>query len=263
MPPTGRRLLYQSGYGPKEFLGDQLIVENKNVGYHMTGDFGLPVSAYLEEPIFPEDESFAASPWTTMQPRPWRDMTVRISPSGGGRNPEGAALGGYAPPFGWEHKEYMRHGSGTRHIMNWGCMFGAVPWSWRVTPPRGKKERVEFDEPRIVAMIKQSGEMIREWQARMPVKILKANFSQHSRPLSRLEPHHRVGTARAGSDRENSVCTSDFDCHDINNLLFTSSATIPKSFWWSLGPTAVNAAYSYRRMLANHFSRGSSTKGFA
>jgi choline dehydrogenase-like flavoprotein len=74
---------------------------------------------------------------------------------------------------------------------------------------------------------------------------------------------HRAGSARAGSSPENSVCTSDFDCHDIDNLLFTSSATIPRTFFWSAGPTAINAAYGWRRMIANHFSTGSSTKGFA
>jgi hypothetical protein len=59
------------------------------------------------------------------------------------------------------------------------------------------------------------------------------------------------------------VCSSDFDCHDIDHLLFTSSSTVPKTFFWSMVPTSVNAAYGWRRMVANHFSRGSSTKGFA
>ena len=69
--------------------------------------------------------------------------------------------------------------------------------------------------------------------------------------------------SRRGASPDTSVCTSDFDCHDIDHLLFTSSATIPRTFFWSAGPTAVNAAYGWRRMVANHFSTGSSTKGYA
>jgi len=78
-----------------------------------------------------------------------------------------------------------------------------------------------------------------------------------------FQPIHRTGTARAGASPENSVCTSDFDCHDIDNLLFTSAAVVPRTFFWSMAPTSVNATYAWRRMIANHFSTGSSTKGFA
>src|SRR6202042_1291905 len=41
-------LFYRSGYGPREFLGDKLLVENNNVGYHLSGDHDLVSSAYLE-----------------------------------------------------------------------------------------------------------------------------------------------------------------------------------------------------------------------
>ena len=72
-----------------------------------------------------------------------------------------------------------------------------------------------------------------------------------------------TGTTRAGESRETSVCTSDFDCHDIDNLIFVSGSTVPKTFLWAAGPTAATAAYAYRRIIENHFSRGCSTKGFA
>jgi choline dehydrogenase-like flavoprotein len=260
-------LLYKSGYGPREFLGDQLLVENKNVGHHLSGDFQVVTRAYLAEPVTPdgrESELHSPEPWTSIQPRPWGELTVHIREDhvrGGG--PDELALGVFAPGFGWEHKEYMRNGSGARHILTWQTKFGAVPWSWRVLPPDGRMERVELDAPRVEATIREASEVIRTWYDKLAIKPVKVDLRAFSIPLSAREPAHIVGTARAGASRETSVCSSDFDCHDIDHLLITSAASVPRTFFWALGPTAVNAAYAWRRMVANHFSRGCSTKGFA
>jgi choline dehydrogenase-like flavoprotein len=124
-------------------------------------------------------------------------------------------------------------------------------------------KRVELDIPRVDAKIKECEEVVRAWHGKLSVKTVKTDLRAFNRKAVDLSPGHRSGTARAGSSPANSVCTSDYDCHDIDNLLFTSAATIPRTFFWSAGPTAVNAAYAWRRMVANHFSTGSSTKGFA
>ncbi len=259
-------LLYRSGYGPKDFLGGNLLIENKNVGMHMTGDFSMRATAFLEEQVSPagrDGEIHDPEPWTSVNPRPWRSLSIQIRGDGAGRQPESIALGPFAPELGWEHKEYMRNSSGVRHIMGWAAHLGALPWSWRVRPPDGQVERVELDAPRVDAAIKESEEVIRAWMGKLPAKVAKSDFRQFHRPATSFDPRHVSGTVRAGDSPENSVCTSDFDCHDIDHLLFTSSATIPRTFFWSLGPTAVNACYGYRRIIANHFSRGCSTRGFA
>ena len=129
-------------------------------------------------------------------------------------------------------------------------------------PPDGTVERVELDERRLDAKIREAEEVIRAWIAKLQNKALKVDFRPF-RPATSFEPRHVSGSARAGSSRETSVCTSDFDCHDIDHLLLTSAATIPRTFFWSMGPTAVNACYGWRRILTNHFSRGCSTRGFA
>ena len=259
-------LLYRSGYGPKDLLGDKLLVENKNVGMHLNGDTDLVSSAYLQEPIGPEgregDVFSEHGPWCATTPRPWGELTIQIRSSSAWRLPEDIAVGPFAPGFGWEHKEYMRNGAGARHILGWRTHFGAIPWSWRVLPDT-RIERVELDAPRFDAKIKEGADIVRAWHSKLSIKAEKVDMRAFSRPATALSPGHRSGTARAGASRETSVCTSDFDCHDIDNLLFTSSATIPRTFFWSAGPTAVNAAYGWRRMIANHFSTGSSTKGFA
>jgi choline dehydrogenase-like flavoprotein len=183
----------------------------------------------------------------------------------GGRVPEGAAVSGYAPAYGWEHKEWMRNGAGSRSTLGWNVHFGAIPWSWRVLPDTNG-ERMELDEPRFTAKIEEAAEIVREWHGKLAMKPLKTDtrgLNQTGASLGYNSCLHRSGSTRAGNSPANSVCTSDFDCHDIENLLFTSSSTIPRTFFWSAGPTAINAAYGWRRMVANHFSTGSSTKGFA
>ena len=124
-------------------------------------------------------------------------------------------------------------------------------------------ERVHTDMPRLRAGIRETEEVVRAWIEKLELKPVKTDLRIFSRPAESFDPRHVSGTARAGESRDASVCTSDFDCHDIDHLLFTSAATIPRTFFWSMGPTAVNACYAWRRMLANHFSRGSSTQGFA
>jgi len=259
-------LLYKSGYGPRELLGDTLLVENKNVGQHMTGDFSMRATAFLPEPMSPtgrDGEMFGPEPWVAVQPRPWPEMSIQIRADSPERDPKGVALGPFAPQFGWEHKEYIRNASGASHILSWASHLGAIRWSWRVLPGRGETERVYTDMPRLQASIRETEEIVRSWMGKLAIKPVKTDLSIFSRPTESFDPRHVTGTARAGASRDTSVCTSDFDCHDIDHLLFTSAATIPRTFFWSMGPTAVNACYAWRRMLANHFSRGSSTRGFA
>ena len=260
-------LMYRSGYGPKDLLGDKTVVENKNVGMHLTGDCTLRGSALLSEAVTPAgregEMGGGGGVWCATTPRPWGELTIHIRGGGGGAgDPSGASLGGFTPAFGWEHKEFMRNMAGPRRVTGWATHFGAVPWSFRVLPT-SRIERVELDVPRFEAKIKEAGEIIRAWSEKLSPKPVKTDFHIYAQPSTNMAPQHRSGTARAGASPDTSVCTSDYDCHDIDNLLFTSAASVPRTFFWSCGPTAVNAAYAWRRMLANHFSTGSSTKGFA
>lgn len=263
------QLLYKSGYGPRDLVGAKLLVENKNVGAHISGDLDLHAYVLLPEPVQPEGRDGEVisehGPWCATTPRPWGELTIQIRSAIGGRSPESVAMGIFAPEYGWDHKEYMRNGSGTRRILGWNVHFGAIPWSWRVLPDT-TGERMELDEAPFNAKIKEAAEIIRAWHGKLAMKPVRTETRGLNRTAASLgyeTVFHRAGSARAGNSPENSVCTSDFDCHDIDNLLFTSSATIPITFFWSAGPTAVNAAYGWRRMIANHFSTGCSTKGFA
>ena len=139
----------------------------------------------------------------------------------------------------------------------------ALPATWRVLP-KGRIELTQMDAARCNATKRETQELVRAWHDKMAVKVEKVAFANNfARDAKQWPPQHRASTTRAGSSRENSVCSSDFDCHDIDHLMFSSASVIPRTFFWSCGPTSVVAAYGWRRMVANHFSRGSSTKGFA
>jgi choline dehydrogenase-like flavoprotein len=261
----GPMLCYRSGYGPKDLLGDRLIVENKNVGQHLSADCDFISSAYMPEPV-----NFAGrasdipneTVWASTAPRPWKANHIRFHSGNPATIPSTVALDPLAPSLGWAHKEHMRDGYGVSRVMTWRCHFCAVSWEWQVRPD-GYAERTSLDKSAFEAAIKQGSEWVHAWHEKLAVKPLKVNMKTFSRPIDSVRPQHMTGTTRAGESRETSVCTSDFDCHDIDNLIFVSGSTVPKTFLWAAGPTAATAAYAYRRIIENHFSRGCSTKGFA
>jgi choline dehydrogenase-like flavoprotein len=261
----GPMLCYRSGYGPKALLGDKLVVENSNVGENLSADCDFISSALLSEQVnfVGRDADIPnETVWASTAPRPWKANHIRFHSGNPRTIPVGVALDPLAPSYGWEHKEFMRNENGVGRIMTWRCHFCAISWSWRVRPD-GLAERRSLDEPAFQASIKQGAEWVNAWHEKLPVKVLKKNMKSFSRSLDAVRPQHMTGSTRAGENEKVSVVSSDFDCHDIDHLMFVGSSTVPKTFLWSAGPTAASAAYAYRRIIVNHFSRGASTKGFA
>ena len=257
-------LMFKSGYGPRRVLGSNLIAENDNVGEHMDGDNSYHVEAMWPEPIRPAGSATGFN-MMTMQPRPYKELTVQIRATGLTRQsntrkyPHMAAFHEMAPQFGWEHKEFMKNG-GWRRFGSLKLQLGTIPWKWRCTPD-GRIEMVSMDEARIRAASRETADFIVSLYDNMSLRPTRVRPYDDSR---RLRPGHDVGTCRAGANRDVAVCDSDFNCFDVENLMFTSGAVVPRStFCHGMGPVAVTAAHSWRRMLANHFSSGSSTRDFA
>ncbi len=255
-------MLYASGYGPRDYLGTKLIVENKNVGAHLDGDAGVRVRALWPEPLRPV-RGASAYDWANMKPGPRGELTVKITgskmASWAHKYPHPPAFSEFAPGFGMDLKDFMR--DGWRRLGNLTNYLEVLPWNWRVRPD-GSPERISYDEAKINATIKEISEInhaIYEKMEMRPIKISKA-----LEEAKNMRPGHQFGTARAGSSPANSVCTSDFDCHDIDNLIIASAAAVPRrTFGLAMVPLCVASAYAWRRIVANHFTRGSSTKGFA
>src|SRR5581483_7002741 len=195
----------RSGYGPREFLGDKLIVENKNVGANLDGDTNSnQVAALFPEPIYPPRGATGFTLFTTQQ-HPWKELNVQMRVPGlarvsGVKYPHQAALHEFAPEFGWKHKEFMRDGRlRTGMITN---RLQLLPWTWRVTPD-GKMERLSMDEQKIEKVAKDAAELSYAIYEKMSMKPLRVSRRQRS-PRT-YSPGHNQGTARAGENREVAV----------------------------------------------------------
>ncbi|MBI4463424.1 MAG: GMC family oxidoreductase, partial [Acidobacteria bacterium] len=255
-------LLYQSGYGPRDIVGSNLIVENQNVG-HFDADALNAYPAHFPEPVA-QARGGSAFGMFPLKPSPRGELDLKFdglrisSELGGKQYPHPAAISQYAPAYGWKHKEWMREGGWLR-LGSITARIRVLPWSWRVSP-RGQYQQVSFDAARINAAAKEGAEVVYALYEKMSLKPLEVD--KRITPIR--SPHNVTGSARAGSSRENSVCNSDFECHDIDHLLFTSLATMPRcTYSHGCGPAALSGSYGYRAFLKNHFSKGCSTKGFA
>ncbi len=112
-------LLYASGYGPKEECGDQLVVENPNVGRNIDGHYGeggqVGVVGFFDEKINGMDGGWGVDAFHHFQTKVGPDRIVLLNgygmpPQYGFFNgfPEKLALYPFAPSFGRGHKDFMR-----------------------------------------------------------------------------------------------------------------------------------------------------------
>ncbi len=112
-------LLYASGYGTKEDCGDNLIVENPNVGRNVDGHYGeggqVGVVGIFDEKVAGMDGGWGVDPLLYLQTRVGDNRVILLNGYGSfpqyafwDGQPERHALHPFAPPFGQSHKEYMR-----------------------------------------------------------------------------------------------------------------------------------------------------------
>jgi len=65
----------------------------------------------------------------------------------------------------------------------------------------------------------------------------------------------QVGSCRAGADRSISVVNSDFESHDVENLLICDGSVLPRIASDGYGaPVATVATYAAQRIVKKHFS---------
>ncbi|MCH8017310.1 MAG: GMC family oxidoreductase, partial [Acidobacteria bacterium] len=103
-------LLMRSGYGSRELLGDQLLVENPNVGNHYNTDQTIAIRAFSDQPLMEAGRGTNNGDYIFEQGMPDGDFNLMISSNYSNRLilPQQAALSEFAPDFGSDHKEYMR-----------------------------------------------------------------------------------------------------------------------------------------------------------
>lgn len=249
-------LLLRSGYGPREVLGDRTIVENPNVGKHLDGDIGRSVVCLFDVDLKDGSrggvERWQLSLTDSRGRHGWMNVQMNDSPncSVDEMYPHLLAFHPMAPEFGWEHKEFMR--TAGKRVGGISVTLRAPDWERGVVDPNGK-HLYRRDDPAILKRLDEGAEVALAIIDRMNPRPVRVN----RKFPNRYTVSHNVGTCRAGENRKTSVVNSDFECHDVENLFLASGEVVPSG---SLGhshiPICTVAAYAWRRIVANHFSRG-------
>ena len=246
-------LLYRSGYGPKDLLGQKLVVENNNVGRHLDGDLlgsSLDLIALIGEDIHVDEGSGSAL--LVHEDGDRNKLTLQGVSRIGYTNqyPDLLALNPVAPDFGWEHRTFMENA--VKRIVIMAVYLRAPIWDKGRVGLRGE-HLYPRNDPAVLNQIHKAWSIARDILSKLSPRPIKVDDAL---PQS-FNLLHEVGTCRAGTRRDNSVVTSDFDSHDVKNLMICSAAVIPSGNHTASHMATVSvSAYAWRRMVANHFSRG-------
>ncbi len=245
-------LLFKSGYGPKEDLGDKLIVENSHIGRHLDIHAAIVVMAYFNEPI--KDGSRGAAPaghffLDDAGPNAYGRLRIKDSGMIGIEEPWGLAFSPFAPDFGREHKQFMKQAPSRRG----GTLVV-------LKKPEGYRGRInlraaemEYEgNDAIVKRMREGGEMSREVLQKMGAKKITGVDMP---PIYHIA--HGISTCRAGADPKSAVVNNNFESHDVENLFICDASVQPRSASGdAVGPLATISVLAAQRIIANHFRRG-------
>lgn len=245
------RLLFMSGYGPKDDLGGKLIAENNNIGKHLDIHAAIVVQAYFDEPI--KDGSRGAAPagfffLDDAGPNAYGRLRIKDSGMIGVDEPWGLAFSPLAPNFGREHKQFMKearmHRGGALVVLK-------KPEGYRGRINLATSQMEYAGNETIVGRLREGGEMSREILQKMGAKkIVGYDMS----PIYHIA--HGISTCKAGSDPKSSVVNSNFESHDVDNLLICDGSVQPRSASGdAVGPLATISVLAAKRITANHFKR--------
>ena len=278
-------LLYASGYGPKDLLGDKLVVENPNVGANVDGHgmSYLQIVARFEDLVVhePGDGNFGFyfldDADSLGNDRLFVFSGADTSDSRGMfSGAQSYALSAVAPEFGHKHKDFMRNNwKEWRHIAGNPFYLGPMVAYSHMSAPRGRIRpdgSLQFDNrhPTILKRQKEVGDLLYALFEKMGAKEIRDDPRIEALrkgglggPSGSGGLGHRTGSVRAGVDRKNSVVNSNFECHDIQNLLMVDSETHPRSTsLWSGGIVAsCVGTFAAQRIIANHFKRSQISQG--
>ena len=247
-------LLLRSGYGPKEWRGNSILVENANVGRNIDGHPPVPaVSGWFDEPMGDGELGSVGGYTMIHDSRPDAEGRLRLSASfGSPQLPSEAALHPFAPLYGREHKRFMRE----KGILRAGAISLSVvkpSGRWDVDP--NGKRLYRGDHSLTLQRVQEGREIARGILEKMGArKITPINTPMNMTPQMRGQ--HMVGSCRAGVDRKTSVVNPYFESHDVDNLLICDGSVIPRVTSGNTGtPQASVTVFAAGRIIERHFKR--------
>ena len=259
-------ILYNSGYGPKELLGKDLMVENPNVGRNVDGQFSMEsFPAYFASPIKEGSPGSPGAYFFFQDGAPnGNDRLIFRETLCGMEIPDSMAVHEFAPPFGWEHKKFMQkrgdHIAGRvslQHLRG-DALGGYVKRDGEhVFPAADAKAASRAKEGLLIIrdIYREMGaERIGNFDALLN-ELERPGSSGRSR--SPLRGNLECGSCRAGVDRKNSVVNERFECHDVRNLFMCDLSVLPRVTCGNPGiaMAAHVACFAWRRIVKDHFSR--------
>ncbi|MBI2816810.1 MAG: GMC family oxidoreductase [Acidobacteria bacterium] len=257
-------ILYNSGYGPKDLLGTELIVENPNVGRHVDGRlYGPRFSALFPFPIKQGDRGMARAYFMTQGgDKDWYDWLLFREGTSGAEYPGTMALSEFAPEFGLEHKQFMKTRGdqlATDVVLNYcpkNAMEGRIARNGRSVPLSIKDP---YSAKRLIEGIEITRDIYREMGATR-IQNVDRSLKQLRDVQSGKEGFNAspgAGSCRAGKDRGNSVVDERFESHDIRNLFVCDRSVAPRDTLGDGGTNCVApiACLAWRRIVKDHFSK--------
>ena len=258
-------LLKRSGYGPKEEIGIDLVVENPNIGKHVDAHpSGSMVGAYFDDPI--KETNFGSVPgcyFFIESNANGDDRLIVTDGMGEMAYPDQMALSEFAPEFGQGHKRFMRMASSRLGAI---YLYVAKPKSVRGQISRDGVISYEVSHPSIFKKLQEGEVIAREILQKMGARRVSPPAVQQSSTLIQTRSQgqaameggtgHEVGSCRAGVEPATSVVNANFESHDVEKLLICDGSVIPRVASIGCGATVASVAvFAANRMIANHFTR--------
>jgi choline dehydrogenase-like flavoprotein len=166
-----------------------------------------------------------------------------------GAYPHEWAVGELAPPFGRDHKAFMKK------WYDWGSIVIRVTRTQNVMSGQldasGRTVRQKY-HPELLKRVQEARELARDLLKEMGAK----RIGDITAPLPTEGSGGGSGGCRAGADRRTSVVNSDFECHDIDNLFICEGSVFPSlaTFHNTGAHAAMLGCHAWRRIVTKHFS---------
>ncbi len=258
-------LLFRSGYGPRELLDGNLVVENPNVG---RGTDNRPLApgptAVFDEPVSDGTYRHRNAYFVyhdTNADQHYDRLQIEVNAEDE-LYPHRVALDATAPQFGRAHKNYMREIANSEKVTParkqilrraHSAIHLVRPRNVRGWMNEWGEHIYQANDPSVVKLLEDGRELIYEFMKEMGAREIRGM----ERPIRIRRLDSTVGTCHPGVDPKNSVVNPYFESHDIEGLFICDGSVIPRGATQAYAGTLVTVGlFAASRILERHFTRG-------